>query len=52
MTDKLETQILLPFEENHLRDDYRKYFVCKRTNYFTTIHTLPNLWTAICDWTR
>jgi hypothetical protein len=44
MTDKIETQILLPFEEGHLRGDYRTYFTRKRTNYFTTIHTFPNLW--------
>jgi hypothetical protein len=40
----IETQILLPFEETNLRGDYRDYFVIKRSNYFTTIHTFSRLW--------
>jgi hypothetical protein len=56
MADKLEAQILLPFEEKHILGDYREYFVSKRTNYFTTIHTFPNLWACYVAldeiWTR
>src|ERR1700740_3096377 len=44
MANTIETQILLPFEETQLRDEYRRYYVCKRTNYFTTIHSFPMLW--------
>jgi len=40
----IETQILLPFEENHLRGEYRTYFITKRTNYFATLHTFAPLW--------
>jgi hypothetical protein len=44
MTNALRTQILLPYEEEILRGDYRDYFIAKRTNYFATIHSFPNLW--------
>jgi hypothetical protein len=40
----IETQILLPFEEKNLRGDYRDYFIAKRTNYFSNIHTFARLW--------
>jgi hypothetical protein len=56
MTDKIEAQILLPFEEANILGDYRKYFISKRTNYFTTIHSFPNLWRCYVAldeiWTR
>jgi hypothetical protein len=40
----LEMQILVPFEEKHLRGEYRTYFITKRTNYFATIHAFGPLW--------
>ena len=40
MTDDL----LLPFENKHIRGEYRRYFLAKRNNYFATIQEFPALW--------
>ena len=36
--------MLLPFEEEKLRKEYKNYFIAKRTNYFASIESLPDLW--------
>ena len=40
----MEDQILLPAEDNNLREPYREYFITKRRNYLDVVRDLPELW--------
>lgn len=39
-----ETDLLLPFEIQRLRGDYKAYVKMKRNNYFATLQKLPGIW--------
>jgi hypothetical protein len=39
-----DADILLPFEAENLKGDYRNFYKVKRTNLFATIQRLPSLW--------
>jgi hypothetical protein len=42
----IEADILLPFELETLKGDYRDFYKVKRTNLFASIQRLPTLWAA------
>ncbi len=44
MTDRFSSDLLVPFESNALRGDYRSYFKTKRENFRASINNLPLLW--------
>jgi hypothetical protein len=39
-----DKDMLLSFEGQNIRGEYRTYFVAKRTNYFASIQAFPDLW--------
>ena len=36
--------LLLPFEKQHLRGDYKEFFKIKRNNFVATIQAFPGIW--------
>ena len=44
MTDEERVSLLLPFEREALRGDFRSYFSDKRENFHTTIRNFSQLW--------
>jgi hypothetical protein len=39
-----ESDLLVPFESQHIPPDYKEYYVIKRNNLFASIQGLPEMW--------
>jgi hypothetical protein len=42
--DPTDSDLLVPFEQQHIKGDYRDYYKIKRNNFATSIHSFPELW--------
>lgn len=40
--------VLLQFERDHIKDDYRLFYSIKRNNFFSSIQGYPELWDFFC----
>ena len=39
-----ESDLLLPFESQHIPADYKEYYTAKRNNFFASIQGFPEMW--------
>ncbi len=39
-----ESDLLPPFESQHIPEDYREYYKIKRNNFFASIQGFPEMW--------
>ncbi len=43
-TEPKESDLLVPFEIEHLPQDYKEYYLIKRNNFFASIQGFPEMW--------
>jgi len=43
-----DPDLLVPFERDNIKDDYRLYYSIKRNNFFSSIQNLRELWDFFC----
>jgi hypothetical protein len=43
-----DPDLLLQFERDNIKDDYRIYYSIKRNNFFSSIQAFPELWDFFC----
>jgi len=39
-----ESDLLVPFESEHIPADYKEYYKIKRNNLFASIQSFPEMW--------